>query len=63
MPELKSRDWRVTAIAAVALIAAAIALLQRTAAAPFPHGADGFLGGFAVGAGIAAVFSWLGTRA
>lgn len=63
MPEIKARDWRVTAITAVALIAAAVALLQRTAFAPFPHGVDGFIGGFAVGAGIAAVFGWLSTRA
>lgn len=63
MPDLETRDWRVTAITAVALIAAAVVLLQRTPAAPFPHGADGFPGGFAVGAGIAAVFGWLSARA
>jgi NO-binding membrane sensor protein with MHYT domain len=63
MPDTSSRDWRLTAIAVIAVLAAAIAVLQRTAAAPFPHGNDDFLGGLAVGAGIAAVFAYIGTRA
>ena len=62
MPERQTRDWRTMALGVASVLAAAVALLQRTSAAPFPHGADGFLGGFAIGAGIASLLVWMSSR-
>ncbi len=62
MPETRIRDWRTTSLGVASLIAAVVALIQRTSMAPFPHAADDFLGGFAIGAGIATFFVWLSSR-
>ena len=62
MPDTRIRDWRTTSLGLASVVAAAIALIQRTSIAPFPHGADDFLGGFAIAAGVATFFVWLSSR-
>lgn len=51
--------WLLTA----ALAVGALALLQRTSLALFPHAADDFLGGLAVGLAASTAIGWLSTRA
>lgn len=46
----------------VAAIAIVVALFQRTAFTPFPHRADDFLAGFAVGATLVLVGAWIWER-
>ncbi|MDQ6886553.1 MAG: hypothetical protein M3068_04575 [Gemmatimonadota bacterium] len=60
--EEESIDPRVKVVAAVALLAALYALFQHTSLAPFPHAADDFVGGLAVGSAISGLIGWFGTR-
>lgn len=62
MPERQARDRRTTIFWIASVIAAAMALIQRTSVAPFPHAADDFLAGFAIGAGIASLIIWVSSR-
>ena len=57
-----SLDPRLRIIGVVAVLAALYALVQHTGVAPFPHKADDFIGGFAVGAAIAGAIGWFSTR-
>lgn len=56
------RDLRVTLLTVFAIAAALYWALQRTSVAPFPHTADDFVGGLAIGTGIGALVGWLGAR-
>ena len=55
-------DARVQVVAVVVILAALYVLLQHTRLAPFPHAADDFVGGLAVGTAIGCLFLWLRTR-
>jgi hypothetical protein len=59
-PEETSLDPKI--IAVVAVLAALYALIQHTELAPFPHAADDFVGGLAVGTAISSIINWLGLR-
>ncbi|MDQ6769904.1 MAG: hypothetical protein M3Z54_07955 [Gemmatimonadota bacterium] len=60
--ERAPRDARIKPLAIIALVAVAYWLLQHTGLAPFPHTADDFVGGFAVGTGIATAGLWIRSR-
>jgi hypothetical protein len=62
-PGRSNPDSRTRAAAVVAVICALFAVVQRTRLAPFPHGADDFVGGLAVGLGLGAFIAWLSSRA
>jgi hypothetical protein len=53
---------RVVAVFILALVAAAYVALQHSSLAPFPHRADDFVAGLAVGLAIVAVVGWLSGR-
>lgn len=56
-------DYRVKILAVLAVLAILYVIIQHTSFAPFPHRADGFVQGFAVGATLATIIGWFGTRA
>lgn len=56
-------DYRVKIIAVLAILAVLYVIIQHTSFAPFPHRADDFVQGFAIGAVLATIIGWLGSRA
>jgi hypothetical protein len=46
----------------VIILAVIYALVQRTSFAPFPHTADDFVGGLAIGLAIGGVLAWFSGR-
>ena len=46
----------------VIILAMVYALVQRTSLAPFPHTADDFVGGLAIGLAIGGVLAWFSGR-
>ena len=55
-------DPRFKIVGVVVILAVLYVLVQHTRFAPMSHVADDFIGGFAVGAAIAALLVWLSTR-
>lgn len=53
---------RTRALGIVSAVAVVVALIQRSGLTPFPHRADDFLGGFAVGVALVALVAFLWTR-
>lgn len=53
---------RARAGAVMALIALLYVLVQHSGFAPFPHGADDFVGGFAAGVAVVSGIAWIGAR-
>lgn len=62
-PATTPLDYRVKILVVLAVLAILYVIIQHTSFAPFPHRADGFVQGFAVGATLAAFIGWLGSRA
>ena len=52
-------DPRLRLVGGMAVVAVLLALLQRTAFAPLPHGIDGFVGGLAIGLTLSTIIGWL----
>jgi hypothetical protein len=52
-----ARDGRVTVMLLLTIIAALLALAQRTVWAPLPHSIDDFLGGLAVGLAVSTLIA------
>lgn len=55
-------DPRLTLLPAVAAVAVAVALVQRTPVAPLPHFTEDFPGGGTVGRALSAAPAWLAVR-
>ena len=54
----KRAEPRFKVIGSIVVLAALYVLLQATPVAPFPHGADAFARGFALGMAIVAGIAW-----
>jgi hypothetical protein len=55
-------DPRFKVAGLVIVLAALYALIQRTSLAPFPHTADDFVGGLAIGLAIGGAIAWFAGR-
>jgi hypothetical protein len=55
-------DPRFKVAGVVIALAALYALIQRTSLAPFPHTADDFVGGLAIGLAIGSAIAWFRGR-
>lgn len=57
-----SVDLRFKVAGVVIILAVVYTLVQRTGLAPFPHTADDFVGGLAIGLAIGGALAWFSGR-
>jgi hypothetical protein len=61
-PAGMSADPRLKVAGLIIVLAALYVLIQRTSLAPFPHTADDFVGGLAIGLAIGSAIAWFRGR-